>query len=203
LVLQACGVEPPKLISVEWRLEQRPATEGAWESLSVFANLGSGDPERDIESIAVVNDASGLSWKLQDGSWTLRKEGGDTWLGGAGLAGDGYAPLPRGEYRVVATDLGGQRSESTFTVTGAFSKTPLPSVRVNAGKVRVDSAWPETLLLAYDGAGSLVNAKEVGTGEQALAGLFKPAVLERAVSFAAYGYDPKQHFGAYSWRTKR
>jgi hypothetical protein len=177
-----------------------PVTEGNHESLSVFLNVRGLDVPGDLESIQVLCDEAGLAWRLDDGSWNVQKDGADTWIGGAGLAMADYGELPRAGYRVVVTNLGGMRTETSFTVAGEAPATPLPELKSGPTSIRLTSAWPQSLLLAYDGTGALIAGRQITSGEYALAGQFPAAVLERAVSLAAYGYDPKRHFGAYSWR---
>ncbi|HRY55602.1 MAG TPA: hypothetical protein P5142_13340 [Spirochaetia bacterium] len=84
--LASCGGVAPEILALEWRLELRPASEGSYESLSVFASLEDEDGIEDVEELWVVNDAEALAWRLDDGSWTKKTEGTDEWIGAAGLA---------------------------------------------------------------------------------------------------------------------
>lgn len=203
IVLASCGSEAPELVGTEWRLEDRPSPDSPYESLSVFVNLKDGSPADDLESIEVVNDAEGLAWKITDPCWTVQKSGADSWIGAADLASADYRALPRGIYRIVVTNLAGQRTESSFSLAPAPEGRPAPSLRNEGGKLRLESTWPKSYLLSYNAAGLLVNARELAPGSYETAGLFKPATLERVSSLAAYGYDPQQHHGAYSWRVKK
>ena len=203
LGLVSCGSEAPELISTECRLEDRPSQESSYESLSVFINVKDGNPAEDLESIEVVNDAEGLSWKITDTSWTVQKSGADSWIGAADLASADYRPLPRGIYRIVVTNLAGQRTESSFSLPPAQDGRPAPTLKSEEGKLRLETTWPRSYLLAYNAAGVLVNARELASGSYEIAALYKAATLDRASSFAAYGYDPQQHHGAYSWRVKK
>lgn len=201
--LASCGGEAPEVLTLDWRLEQRPREGGSYESLSVFANVHDFDGPEDIESLTVSQDSSGLSWTLDDTNWLVRKEGDDSWLGGSDLAMADRKILPRGEYRVVATDLSGQRAERSFLLSGDPSKPGSPSIALTGGLARVDSDWPETLLLAYDATATLILARPVGRGELDLEGLLAGPSAGRAASIAVYGYDSQRHCGAFSWKTKR
>jgi len=203
LGLASCGSEAPQLLATEWRLENRPGKDSSYESLSVFVNVKDGNPAEDLESIEVVNDAEGLAWKITDPSWTVQKSGADSWIGAADLASADYQALPRGLYRIVVTNLAGQRAESSFSLAPGLEGRKAPSLRNEAGRLRLESAWPKSYLLSYNAAGVLVDARELAPGSYEPVGLFKQATLERVSSFAAYGYDPQQHHGAYSWRVKR
>lgn len=203
LGLVSCGSEAPELIAAEWRLEDRPAKEAPYESLSVFVNVKDGNPAENLDSIEVVHDAEGLSWKITDLSWTVQKSGADSWIGAADLASADYRPLPRGIYRIVVTNLAGQRTETSFSLPPAQVGKAAPTLRNEGGKLRLETTWPRSFLLAYNAAGLLVNARELASGSYEITSLYKAATLDRASSFAAYGYDPQQHHGAYSWRVKR
>jgi len=235
-LLSSCGGEAPELRAVEWRLELRPAEGGAYESLSVFANIRDSDGIEDIEALWLVADGAELSWTIDDSKWLRRDEGGETWMGAAGLAMSDYGSLPRGDYRLVAADLAGRRAERRFTLEETGSLPPLPSCRYEAppapkaqaavaqgktaapaasatagtaaagtaptGTAIIDSAWPETLLLAYDGAGALVKAAAARPGRNDLAAVLGAAEAGKAAALASYGYDPARRIGAYSWKTR-
>ena len=234
--LLSCGGEPPELRAVEWRLELRPAEGGAYESLSVFANIRDSDGIEDIEALWLVADGAELSWTIDDAKWLRRDEGGEAAMGAAGLAMSDYGSLPRGDYRLVAADLAGRRAERRFTLEATGALPPLPSCRyeappapkaqaaaaqgktaapaasaaaaaaaaapAQAGTAVIDSAWPETLLLAYDGAGALVKAAAARHGRNDLAAVLGAAEAGKAAALASYGYDPARRIGAYSWKTR-
>ncbi len=200
--LASCGGVAPEILALEWRLELRPAAEGSYESLSVFASLEDEDGIEDVEELWVVNDEEALAWRLDDKNWTKKTEGSDEWIGAAGLARQDYAPLPRGDYRLVAVDAAGERIEKPFRVEGDFPDAKAPAVILEGGGLRAASSWPETLLLAYDGAGELLATAPSSGAAYGLAELFGPEAAARTVEAAAYGYDPTRKMGAYSWKKK-
>jgi len=203
LGLTSCGGEAPEVLALSWRLEMRPQKGGYYESLSIFANVHDFDGPEDIESLSLSQDASGLAWVLDGGNWSVLKEGDDTWIGGADLAMADRSALPRGVYRLVATDLSGQRAERSFTLDCEAPRKAPPSVTASGKLAEVDSVWPETALLAYDAAGILLQAKPIGRGSNDLEGLLSGALAGKTASVAVYGYDPQTHCGAFSWKTKR
>jgi len=192
-------------------MDRGPAGGAAYESLSVFANVKDSDGPEDLEALWLVADGAELSWTMDASNWTRREEAGETWFGAAALAMPDFGALPRGEYRVVAADLAGRRVERPFDLPpdprgraeGAGPPYPLPRVTWKAGKVAVDSAWPETILLAYDGAGALLRGVAARAGDNELAALFGAEDAGRAAALASYGYDPARRIGAYSWKTEK
>jgi hypothetical protein len=199
--LSSCGDEPPSISAVEWRLESRPSKTGPrYESLSAFASVKGGAAEAVVEEVWIVDDAAALAWKLAPENWIKSADGADAWIGGAPLAMFDFSDLPRGEYRAVAIDPAGRRAERTFTVSGEFPSRAPPSISVNSQGAAVTSSWPETLVLAYDGAGDLAGSAAAPTSRSPLATILGSVAAPRAVELAAYGYDPALRMGSYSSR---
>jgi hypothetical protein len=201
-LLASCGGKPPEVAAVEWRLELRPSKEGAYESLSAFASIKDEDGIEDLDTLWVLHDGSALAWPLTNSDWTRRAEGADTWIGASGLARNDYGPMPRGEYRLVAIDAAGERVEKAFRVEGSFPGIAAPEVFFEGGKLRAASAWPETLILAFDGAGGLLASAAYAGSAEGLPELFGQEAAARTAEVAAYGYDPTRKMGAYSWKKK-
>jgi len=208
LLLASCGGKPPEIAAVEWRLELRPSASGSFESLSVFATIKDEDGIDDVERLWILHDGEALDWAFTSADWIRKTEGADEWIGATGLARYDYAPMPRGEYRFSVSDAAGERFEKPFRVDGTFPDTPAPDLKLEAGKVRVRSAWPETLVLAYDGTGTLIGSMPYAASPPraadafGVADLFGADIGSRTAEVAAYGYDPSRRMGAYSWKTK-
>jgi hypothetical protein len=203
LAATSCGSKPPSVAAVEWRLESRRGDAGpAYESLSAFGSIKQDDGADSIEELWIVNDAAAISWKLTSADWTRASSGGDAWIGGSSLAMPDLGPLPRGAYRLIAVDAAGQSAESTFSVSGAFPDRAAPSVSVSQGRIAIRSDWPETLALAFDGAGSLIASPAAPKGGAALAEAFGADAAARAAFVGAYGYEPALRMGAFSPRVK-
>ncbi len=224
LFLGSCGGAPPELGAIEWRLELRPlekaasradsdgkdTVEGAsslafYESLAVFANIRDEDGIEDVESMEVLAEDEGLSWRLDDTHWNRRLENGADWLGAADLAMADRSILPRGEYRVIVSDLAGRKAERNFSIPDIKAPLPLPSLEPDRGArgsaFVIASEWPETLLLAYDGAGVLLRAAQVRPGRIELEAALGRTDAAKAASIAVYGYDAARRLGAFSWKT--
>jgi len=201
LILSGCGIEPPSIAAVEWRLEARPGDSGPrYESLSAFALIKGGAQDPAIEELWIVNDAAQLAWKLTPDDWIKKDEGSNAWIGGAPLAMFDFSPLPRGEYRIVAIDPAGDRAERSFGVAGEFPTRASPSLSLDDIGVAVVSAWPENLILAFDGAGELLASVAAISPRAPLSALLGSSQAERSVVIQAYGYDPDLRMGAFSAR---
>ncbi|HUW41191.1 MAG TPA: hypothetical protein VMV90_09255 [Rectinemataceae bacterium] len=201
LAAASCGGKAPELPAVEYRIEMRPSPAGAYESLSVFADVKDQNGSGDIVELRIVEDEARLIWKLSEANWTRKTDGGDTWIGAADLVRSDYSVLPRGEYRVMAIDAAGESVERGFKVEGGFPERAPPSISCAGGKLRTTSAWPETLVLAYDAAGLLLASRPAPSGEASVEEVFGGGIAAKIRELAAYGYDPGARAGYYSQRT--
>jgi len=203
LLATGCGVKAPEIAAVEWRVESRPFEGGEpYESLSVFGDLKDEEGLDNIVELWIVNDDSELSWKLTDADWVKATEGSDTWFGASALAQADFSALPRGSYRLVAIDAGGQRTEREFRVSGSFPDRKSPTVSLAGGTLAVRSDWPETLALAFDSAGTLISTPAAPSAGASLAVAFGSDVASRASELGVYGYDPATRMGSFSKRIK-
>lgn len=210
----SCGSRPPEVAAVEWRLEARPRAQGSgeagasgapaggsYESLSAFGSIKDEEGMDNISEIWILNDEASFAWKLTDADWTKSSSGSDTWIGAAALATPELGSLPRGDYRLVAIDAAGSRAELGFSVSGDFPDRRPPSLSYERGSVRVGSAWPETLVLAFDAAGALLSSQPAPAQASGIETVFGKDLAQRTAALAAYGYDPALRMGSYSRRT--
>ena len=200
MLVLGCGGKAPELPAVEWRIEMRPSHEGAYESLSVFGDVKDSNGPEDIVELWIIQDDDRLAWRLTNSTWTERTEGGDTWIGAADLIRNDYSAFTRGDYRVMVIDAAGDRTERSFRIEGGFPPYGPPTITNTDGKLRIGSAWPETLVLAFDAAGFLVASKPVPPEGSSIEALFGHDTASKIHELAAYGYDPITHAGYYSWR---
>jgi hypothetical protein len=207
-VLSSCGVKPPEIASVEWRIESRPRPEGSkadnslnmYESLSVFGSIKDDAGLDNISELWIVHDASCLAWKLTDADWTKTSSGEDIWIGTSALATPELGSLPRGDYRMIAIDAAGARAELGFTVAGEFPEKTPPRIAYGNGTLSVHSDWPETLALAFDEAGALITSVAAPTAASSLSDEFGKDIALRTTEIGAYGYDPTLQMGSFSRR---
>jgi hypothetical protein len=201
--LSSCGGKLPSVAAVEWRIESRPLDKGrSYESLSAFGSIKDEDGIENIEELWIVKDDDSLAWKLTNSNWIKNAEGGDNWIGGSSLALPELGPLPRGAYRMVAIDAAGQRAELGFDLVGEFPARGLPSVSLAKDSIAVDSAWPETLLLAFDAAGAFLSSVAAPKGRVTLEDALGLEIASRTALVGAYGYDPATRMGSFSARVK-
>jgi hypothetical protein len=198
-----CGSKLPEILALEWRLESRPSAEGRdYESISVFASLKDEEGLDAVDELWILNDDSALAWKLTNEDWIKVQAGSDTWIGGSALASPELTSMPRGAYRLIAIDAAGQRVEREFRISGSFTDRRAPSASYSGGRLSIDTAWPETLALAFDGTGALIASPGALAQPSSLDTSFGRDIALRTAEVGAYGYDPSLRMGAFSKRVK-
>ena len=195
LILSACSTSPPKVEQLFWQLNlvKNPAEKGAYERLSFFVQVSLPDGLSDLDSVYVLNDGAELYWKLTPEDWETSDRDGELWVGSNRIEMADRSPLPRGRYRVILSNLSGERALTDFYV-GADrldpAAAPFPSVRVEGGRLRVESSLANTEVWTYDPAGRIARAIEAPSAEVPLSAVLPP---QRAgtggSSIYVYGYD--------------
>jgi hypothetical protein len=83
--------------------------------------------------------------------WIVVEQSGETWIGSHGISMPDGASFPRGAYRAVLVDKGGDRAErEIFFDPPAAARRQFPSLAVSDGRYRVVSTYQKNSMVAYD-----------------------------------------------------
>lgn len=198
----ACSSKPPELGAIRARVEAHALESGGLsERLSVFASATDEDGREDLDRAHVIHDASERYWTLTRDDWILREEGADLWIGANDLALDDGSPLPRGRYRLVLVDAGGDRTERSFVVdTPETAGISLPRAVLLGDSLAISSPWPDVAVAFLDGSGALVKMAQAKPGANDLNSLFgSPEWRERAATLAVRAVDAQRNIGVWTW----
>jgi hypothetical protein len=205
-LLASCAVNPPGIVSVSHRLIVLPqeGTLQREERLSVFAAVRDQDGIGDIEYLYIMHDESELYWTLTMDTWVQREEGGTVWLGSNGLEAEDSGLIPRGRYRALIVDKAGERNERPFSLSApATADFSLPSIRLSAGQVTLESAYQMNTLFFLDPADNPVKTVSLDPGESSMNALWGDTNWRTAAyTIRAYGFDPKAETGFFSWNLR-
>ena len=185
----SCSQSKPEILAAELRLVYRQETVAVGESFSLFALVQDDDGISDLSDLYLIHDRSQLSWKLSSSDWIRVERSGQQWIGGHGLAmPDAEDPLPRGGFRLIAVDQGGERHEKPL----AFDAPTLPSFdfpSLSLGKTsyEIRSAYPKNSFVLYDAQGALLQTLQITNPSGPIAALNLPPAA-RAV--ALWAEDP-------------
>ncbi|MFP4431273.1 MAG: hypothetical protein ACLFPV_08495 [Spirochaetaceae bacterium] len=161
--LSACTPRPPEILRVEGevRLVTDRAAGQEYEQLSLFVQAEDPDGFDDLDEVVLLNDESGLFWRIDRSSWVVVRDG--AWMGSAGLTMPFLGSFPRGEYRVVIYDAGGNSEEEFLSIDAPSEAVGEPDIIF--GDAEVELVSPESVVLqAVDPQGRTVAQKRIHRG---------------------------------------
>jgi hypothetical protein len=83
--------------------------------------------------------------------------------------------LPRGQFRAVLVDKGGEQTERFFTFDAPVEAPhPFPFLYISEGHYRIESEYPEHYFICYDEQGAVLRTLPVETLEGTLSSLELP-----------------------------
>jgi hypothetical protein len=171
----SCSRSEPRIAYGSIRLVYYQGAEKPVERFSFFVLPEDDDGVEDLDSLYLYQDREGLSWQLKTDDWVAFDIEGQTWVGSHNLAMLDDETLPRGQFRAVLVDKGGERSERVFGFDAPEeSRYPFPFLSIENGVYRIDSLYPEHSFICYDGEGNYLSTKALETTEGAIAELGLP-----------------------------
>jgi len=166
-ILAGCSGKPPVLSRVYGRViyTHDPATGANAETLGVFLVASDPDGVENLSAFYVINDDAELFWKVDSSAWVTSVAEGENWIGTASIAMPGATPFPRGDYRVVLQNSGGDTVEDILTVpsrTVFSADASYPLARVEGGTITVAGAWKNAEVWVYAPDGKFMGAYAAG-----------------------------------------
>jgi hypothetical protein len=130
---------------------------GPEERFNFFVIPQDDDGMENLAELRFYHDREGLGWILTSDDWIRFDEENRSWIGSRSIAMAPGETLPRGQYRAVLVNKGGEKSERTFTFDApADGRFPFPTLQVNNGWYQVESRYPENKFICYDAQGANV-----------------------------------------------
>ena len=106
------------------------------------------------------------------------------------------SPLPRGLYRAVLIDKGGNRGERQFAYDApAEWEEPFPSLSISGNQYRIESQFPQQRLLVYDNEGNYLLTVQPQSLEGNVSDLGLPSQAE---SLALWSRNSARSFSAFT-----
>jgi hypothetical protein len=128
---------------------------GPEERFSFFVIPRDDDGIENLEELRLFHDYEGLVWTLTSDDWIRYDEENRSWIGSRSIAMAGNGALPRGLYRAVLANKGGEKAERSFAFDAPLgSRFPFPSLEIKDDRYRVESRYPENKFICYDSQGA-------------------------------------------------
>jgi len=158
----SCSRAEPEILYGFIDLVYYMGREKTEERYSFFILPEDDDGVDNLSELYLYNDREGLRWLFTSDDWIKYEEDGKTWIGSRGIAMFGDASLPRGQYRAVLVNKGGESKERRFTYDGPETPPyPFPSLSYSDGIYHIDSQYPVNRLICYDQQGKLLSSVQV------------------------------------------
>jgi len=122
------------------------------EFFSLFVLAKDEDGFENLDELYLYNDKEQLRWQIKSDDWVKHTQDGHEWIGTRGIA-VREGELPRGVYRAVLVNKGGESAERNFTFDGSV-RYPFPSIEISGGTYTVNSQWPVNRFVCYDSSGN-------------------------------------------------
>ncbi|MDR1176947.1 MAG: hypothetical protein LBK83_15920 [Treponema sp.] len=175
LLLCACSRTEPaisygfiQLVYYQGETESGSSTGAAGRSIppeerySFFVIPDAEDGIDDIEEMYFYHDKQELRWHIGREDWIIHEYEETTWIGTRAIAMPGNETLPRGQFRAVIINRGGEKSERLFTFDApAGNLHPFPFLEISDGSWRIDSAYQKNRFICYDIEGSFIKVQEL------------------------------------------
>jgi len=118
------------------------------------------DGIENLDELYIYHDREQLRWKIKSDEWIKLTHEGKDWIGTRTLSvRDGT--LPRGVFRAVLINKGGESSERSFTFDGNV-RYSFPEFTVTDGLYTIKSDWPDNRLICYDRSGNYISTVNPG-----------------------------------------
>lgn len=165
----SCSQSAPRIDSASLRLTYR---QGGVERLTFFVLAADEDGTLDLEELHLLNDRAQLYWTLTSKDWIVAERLGETWIGTHAIEMSDRGKFPRGPYRIVLVDKGGDRAERMISLDPPIvPERAFPTLSAEGGLYRIFSTYPVNSIVAYDEAGVSVKTVVLKAREGRMADL--------------------------------
>ncbi|MDR2941477.1 MAG: hypothetical protein LBV17_02680 [Treponema sp.] len=170
--------------------------EGETEPVEHFSFFVIADDEDGIENLDelyLYHDKEQLRWKINSGEWVSYTQDNKTWVGSRSITIQ-EGTLPRGVYRAVLVNKGGERGERLFTYDAGV-RHPFPGITIENGMYTIKSEWPSNRLVCYDKAGNYTATVDIQSLSGSVSQLNLPSVVK---TVALWADDPAYYLSAFT-----
>jgi len=194
MTLLSCSRSAPQIQNYTLKLIYNETADGIQEQLSLFVLAQDEDGKEDLDTLYLINDDQQLYWTLKASDWLTVNKDGQLWVGSHSIAMVEGQPLPRGLYRLILTDQGGDRTEKTIGLDAPIqSRYPFPQLQIEGDSFAIRSFYPKHTLLGYDAGGTMIRSIPLSSLTGNLKALGLP---QSAFAVALWAEDPDANLGA-------
>jgi len=148
----SCTETKPEITYGYLQLVLYQGEKGPQERYSFFVIPADDDGIDNLSELYLYHDREQLRWEIKSSEWVSYTQEGKTWIGTRSISAR-EGSLPRGVFRAVLVNKGGERAERNFTFDGTV-RFPFPELEIKGGVYTVNSQWTVNKLVCYDSSGN-------------------------------------------------
>jgi hypothetical protein len=153
----SCSRSEPKIAFGFIELVYYQERDKPQERFSFFIIPEDEDGIENLADLYLYNDREQLRWHIKSEDWISYVQDGKTWIGTRSIMIGEDEILPRGQYRAVLANKGGEKSERNFSFDAPEEpRFPFPSLEISGGEYTATSLYPSNRLVCYDDEGNYV-----------------------------------------------
>jgi hypothetical protein len=162
LGILSCSRAEPELAFGSLRLVYFQGADGPEGRFSFFVLPEDDDGIADLAELYLYHDREGLCWQLTSDDWVSFYSEGKQWIGSRAIAMIEGESLPRGQFRAVLVDKGGEQTERMFAFDApAEPRHPFPYLYIEGDSFRIESEYPEHYFLCYNNQGEYLQTVKI------------------------------------------
>ena len=192
----SCSRTEPKIVFGFIELVYYQTNGKPQERFSFFIIPEDDEGIENLEELFLYHDREQLRWHLKSDDWVSFTRDEKTWIGSRSITIADDETLPRGQFRAVLVNKGGEKSERNFSFDApAESRFPFPVLQISGGRYTVTSSYPVNRLVFYDREGSYFSTINLQTLNGSISDLNIPS---NVVSAALWAEDAQYFTSAYT-----
>jgi len=158
----SCSRTEPRILFGYIGLVYYQESWGQQERYTFFIIPEDEDGIENLADLYLYHDRAQLRWHVGSDDWVRYDRGGETWIGTRSIAVGAGETLPRGQFRAVLVNLGGERGERHFTFDApATPRFPFPTLQISDGNYTVTSGYPVNRFVSYDEQGNFLGFLDI------------------------------------------
>jgi hypothetical protein len=193
----ACSRSEPKIAYGFMELVYYQSESKPEERFSFFIIPEDEDGIENLEDLYLYHDREQLRWHISSEDWVSYEYEGKTWIGTRSIALTGSESLPRGQYRAVLVNKGGEKSERDFSFDAPENpRFAFPTLIISGQVYVVDSSYPVNHLVCYDEQGNYIHTVRLAGNSGSIDDLGIPS---QARTVALWAEDPQYFTSAFTY----
>ena len=143
------------------------------EHFSFFILCEDEDGIENLDALYLYHDREQLRWRVKSDEWLHHTLDGQEWIGTRSITSP-EGRLPRGIFRAVLVNKGGESTERNFTYDGIV-RFPFPEFSVYNGEYNINSQYPVNKIVCYDNSGNQISVITPGSRSGSVSQLRLPS----------------------------